>query len=120
MKNKATKNKKVISNKNIKNKALQINNLHDDLAKMIIPFNLLTPLIMVTEEFKSKGFVYSHSVNEKSTLSASFNSEKLKEKIIVHIEKENLFIKQFSMNDGKRKLKVIYVVKPSERTFKLV
>lgn len=94
------------------------NSIQKDLEGLIIPFDLLTGVAMVIEELDKKKFTYSHTTNEKSIM-ITYNSKS--ERVIVNIEKENLLIRQFIIEDEDiRKLKVVYVVKPSERTFKLI
>lgn len=93
--------------------------LKNDLKTIEIPFDLFTGLSLVTQEMNNKGFKYSHLTNE-GVPSLTFKSKKLKENIIINIESETLLIKQFLMKGTTRKLKVLYIVKPTERTFKLV
>jgi hypothetical protein len=93
--------------------------LNDDLATVIIPFDLFTGLSLITEELKSKGFKYAHMINEHA-VTLIFESTKLKEKVSVIVEKENILIRQFTMDGDNRKLKVLYVLKPSQREFKLL
>lgn len=98
---------------------LKKSTLKKDLKGADVPFDLFTGLSLVVDEIESKGFVYSHLTKEKNILLV-YTSKEAKENISINIEKENLLIRQFMMTGTNRKLKVIYVVKPTERTFKLV
>lgn len=93
--------------------------LQEDLEKVNIPFDLLHGFSLVVLELRNNDFSYSHLTQEQSSI-FTFESKKAKQKILVSINKEDLLIRQFSMNDDNRVLKVIYVVKPSERSFKLI
>jgi hypothetical protein len=97
----------------------KVNILSEDLANVDVPFDLFTGLSLVVSEVESKGFTYQHLTQSQGVIIA-FESVKLAESIIINVEKENLLIRQFSIIGDTRKLKVVYVVKPSERTFKLV
>ena len=93
--------------------------LGNDLKKVTLPFDLYTGFFAVIEEMKNKGFEYTHMTLEKSPI-LTFVSEALQESVLVSIESETLLIRQFLTDNEKRKLKVIYVVKATERSFKLV
>jgi len=94
--------------------------LADDLAGVVIPFDLYTGITIVTDELERRGFIYSHLLNDDGII-LKFKNEVIAENISITIERENLLIRQFSIEENNnRKLKVIYVIKPSERTFKLV
>jgi hypothetical protein len=91
--------------------------LKEDLEGITIPFELFTGLSLVTKEIEDNGFTYSHFTNEYYAV-LTFKSED--KEIDVTIEKETILIKQFGVNDGKRKLKVLYVMRPSDRKFNLI
>ena len=93
--------------------------LEKDLENIRIPFNLFAGLTFVVEELKDKGFEYSNSTQEVIPV-ITFESLKREEIITINVEPENLLIKQFTVDKDKRKLKVLYVLKPSERQFKLI
>ena len=50
----------------------------------------------------------------------NFKSKEKNENLTITITEENLLIKQFTIEDTHEKLKVIYVIKPSNRNFKLL
>jgi len=91
--------------------------LTEDLATITFPFDLFSGVSIVIEELKNKGFEYSHLTHSRTEV-LTFTSQE--QEIDVSVEKENLLIKQYSINGGARKLIVIYVVKPTQRNFKLV
>ena len=91
--------------------------LEDDLQKVNIPFDLLLGVSIVTEEVKDKGFKYKGLTQDGSPI-LTFKSKE--ENVTINIEKENLLIRQFSVDGDSKKLKAIYVVKPSERKFNLI
>jgi hypothetical protein len=94
--------------------------LKDDLKDVEIPFDLFTGLSLVIEEVNKKGFTYIYKTESRNVI-LTFEAKEISETLSINIEKENLLVRQFTIKeDGGRKLKVIYVVKPSERTFKLV
>lgn len=97
----------------------KIAQLKEDLATVTIPFDLFTGLSLITEELKDKDFKYSHMTNDYYP-TLTFEAKKIKERVNVIIEKENILIRQFTINGDIRKLKVIYVMKPSDRKFNLV
>ena len=93
--------------------------LSEDLKDIDVPFDLFTGLSLVTEELESKGYTYTNFF-KKSNAVLTFTSEDEMNEVYVTIEKENLLIRQFTYEEDTKKLKVIYVLKPSERTFKLI
>tara|TARA_R110000796_G_scaffold100093_1_gene208548 strand:- start:101 stop:418 length:318 start_codon:yes stop_codon:yes gene_type:complete len=93
--------------------------LKEDLESVSVPFDLFTGLSLVTEELNQKKFYYSH-MNTDHSPTLVFESKKLKERVSVVIEKENLLIRQFTIKEDTRKLKVLYVLKPAQRKFNLV
>ena len=99
------------------NKTIIIPTLKTDLEGVSIPFDLFTGISLIVEEITAKEFKYDHLTNEGSVL-ITFNSPT--ERIIITVGKEDLTVRQFTMDEENRKLKVIYVVKPTERQFKLV
>jgi hypothetical protein len=101
-----------------KNPPKKKHSLGEDLEIIKLSFNLFQPFSIVVEELKEKGFEYKgiHCEEESTFL---FKSKKRKEYITVYISKEdNLLIRQFSEADNK--LRILYVVKDSERTFKIL
>ena len=70
---------------------------------------------------EEQGFDYK-GIYDHISSTFLFKSTERKEYIIVSVTDDNLLIKQFSENEdeGKDKLKVIYVVKDSGRKFKIV
>lgn len=97
----------------------KIAQLKKDLETVKVPFDLFTGLSLVTQELKDKDFKYIHMTNDHAPI-LTFESKKIKERVSVTIEKENLLIRQFTITGDTRKLKVLYVVKPSERKFNLI
>lgn len=94
--------------------------LKRDLKTIDVPFDLYTGLSLVIEEMKTKKFAYKELIKDASDI-LIFKSVRKKESISINIEKDNLLIRQYSLIDkDRRKLKVLYVVKPTERIFKLV
>jgi hypothetical protein len=93
----------------------KIGKLKTDLEKVVIPFDLYTGMALVTDELKGKGFSYDHMLTDQSTILV-FKSEE--EKATITVEKENLLIRQYNKDTGK--LKVLYVLKPTQREFKLL
>lgn len=93
--------------------------LGDDLKDIVIPFDLYTAFSLVVTEMKDQDFTYDSMVKSEQPV-VVFNSEEKKEKILVNIAKQNLLIKQFYQKNNAERLKVIYVVKPSERNFNLI
>jgi len=91
----------------------------EDIKSISVPFDLFTGLSLVTEELKKKDFTYTKMVKDHSPI-LIFESKKLEERVSIVIEKENLLIRHFIIKNDTRKLKVLYVLKPSERKFKLV
>jgi hypothetical protein len=102
MKKKTTKKKAVLKN---------------DLKGIDVPFDLFTGLQLVTDELESRGFSYSHLVDEDATILVFKGDGR---NVNINIESENLLIRQFLIDGDHRKLEVIYVVTPSERSFKLM
>lgn len=94
--------------------------LTSDLSTIIVPFDLFTGLSIVIEELKKRKFTYTH-LNQEALQNILWFKTK-EQKLSINIEKENLLIRQFSSETKTtpRKLKVIYVVKPTERDFKLI
>jgi len=91
--------------------------LKKDLASITIPFDLFAGVSLVIEELERKGFKYSHLTN-KNGATLSFVSEG--QEIGATIEKETIIVRQWAVDKDTRKLKVLYVVKPSQRNFQLV
>jgi hypothetical protein len=126
----AKSKKKVVKDDTVKSvepsiddiKITQNKKFEEDLTEMKVPFDLYTGLSMVTAELKSNSFVYDHFTNNGRQDIITFTPiEKGKEIILINIEKENLIVRHFDiLEDGRRKARVLYVVKPTERTFKLV
>ena len=88
-----------------------------DLKKVEIPLDLDKEMSMVVGELIDKGFRYSHTTN---TTIPMLTFESKDEKILIDVNKGNLLIRQFSMTGDASKLKILYVVTPSERGFKLL
>ena len=88
--------------------------LKEDLKDINIPFDLLSAFQSVVTEFGKQKFKYD-SINDKGEQVLRF--KKTKQRILMAIEKEHLFIRQFDIKGKQRKLRVLYVVKPSERKF---
>lgn len=109
------------SKKKLKEDKISIDDkFSSDLKDISIPFDLFGGLTMVVNELKVKGFVYSHfSNNGKQDILTFFRNDE-KESILINIEKENLLVRHFDNNEDNRKLRVIYVVKPTERVFNLI
>ena len=94
--------------------------LEKAIKELKIPFDLYAGFSLVIDELNKKSFIFSDLTTEGAPI-ITFISTAVKEKILINIDKENLLIRQFSiLEDDKRKLKVLYVLKPSERDFKLV
>jgi hypothetical protein len=93
--------------------------LEDDLKGVTIPFDLFTAFALVSAELKEKKFIYDEILVATHPVFI-FKSKEKKEKVLVNIGRENLLIKQFYEKDDIEKLKVLYVVKPSERNFNLI
>jgi hypothetical protein len=93
--------------------------LEEDLKSISIPFDLYTAFSSVVEEMEAKEFDYDSMISSSQPV-VIFKSKKKEEKILINVTKENLLIKHFSEKDNIKKLKVIYVVKPSERNFNLI
>ena len=91
--------------------------LKEDLENIKIPFDLLSAFQSVITEFGKKKFKYESFYNEGEDVLRFKTS---KQKILLIIQKEHLYIRQFEFTKNTRKLKVLYVVKPSERNFKLL
>lgn len=101
-------------------KIKEVDLLKVDLEKIKIPFDLFTGLSLIVDELKVNTFTYSHlTPNDRSPM-LTFESKDKGQKINVNIEKENLLVRQYEINGLERKLLVIYVVKPTERAFKLI
>lgn len=98
-------------------KESDVSQLREDLASITIPFDLFAGVSLVIEELEKKGFKYTH-LTDKNGATLSFVSKG--EEINVTIEKETIVVRQWAINGDARKLKVLYVVKPSQRKFKLV
>ena len=93
--------------------------LGEDLPLIKLPFDLYTAFSTVVEELKNKKFHYQGSIiKDESVL--NFKSKEREENLTVTVTKENLLIKQFTMEGNHEKLKVIYVIKPSNRDFKIL
>lgn len=92
------------------------NKLKEDLKEIDIPFDLLSAFQSVVTEFGKRKFKYESFSNDKEFILTFVNEE---EKILLAIQKEHLYVRQFHYKNEQRKLKVLYVVKPSERNFKL-
>ena len=89
----------------------------EELEKSRIPFDLLSALHSVLAEFGKQKFKYDTVSRLGDTV---FTFKRPKALLTLAIQKENLFVRQYSVNDKKiKKVRVIYVVKPSERNFKL-
>jgi hypothetical protein len=102
-------------------KVVQNKKFEDDLVNMKVPFDLYTGLSMVTAELKVNNFVYDHFTNNGGQDIITFIPIEGEEVILINIEKENLIVRHFDiLEGGRRKARVLYVVKPTERTFELI
>ena len=102
-------------------KVAQNKKFEDDLVKMTIPFDLYTGLSMVTAEIRANEFVYDSFKNNGKQDIITFTRNEGKEVVLINIEKENLIVRHFDVfEDGRRKARVLYVVKPTERTFNFI
>lgn len=90
--------------------------LKEALEDIKIPFDLLSAFQSVIAEFGKNKFLYESFSNEGEQTLRFTKPEK---RILLAIQKEHLYIRQFDTDKEKRKLRVLYVVKPSERNFKL-
>jgi hypothetical protein len=117
-----SKGKSVEPKKNKVVKSLTADELFKaDTENMRIPFDLFGGLTMVTDELKDNEFVYDHFTNSGKQDIITFTRNEGKEVILINIEKENLIVRHFDiLEEGRRKARVLYVVKPTERTFELV
>lgn len=93
--------------------------LIEDLETVTIPFELTTGLNLVIEEIESRGYIYTHLTAEGPIKLFSFSDEEEDKVVTVNIEKENLLIREFNMIGASRKLMVLHILGPSERTFQL-
>ena len=91
--------------------------LKKDLESIAVPFDLFAGISLVTEELDKKGFKYNH-FTDKNGATLSFTSKG--QEITVTIEKETIVVRQWSVSKSARKLEVLYVVKPTQRTFQLL
>lgn len=115
--------KKTKSKSNKKKMVTESDLLKSDLLKISVPFDLYSGLSLVTEELNSKGYSYKGlSENGEYPILTFIPKDVLKEdeSILINIEKENLLVRHFDVNPTGRKLRVIYVVKPTERSFNLI
>lgn len=86
-----------------------------DISSIGIPFGLFTGLSLVLEELTAKSFEYSGIELDRTLL---FNSDTRGEYITIYISDDNLLIRQF--DEKEKKVRVVYVVKDSDRKFQLV
>ena len=90
--------------------------LKEDLESINIPFDLLSAFQSVVTEFGKQKYKYDSTSHEGEVV---LRFKKTKKKIMLAIQKEHLYVRQFDIEGKRRKLRVLYVVKPSERNFKL-
>ena len=89
-----------------------------DMKKSKLPFDLLSALSSVITEIVHKGFEYIKMTKDGQEL---ITFEKPNERIVIGVTLESLLVRHFDiLEDGTRKLRVLYVSKPSQRTFKLL
>jgi hypothetical protein len=93
--------------------------LEKDLEQIKFPYSLIMAFDAVLKELENKGFKYQR-LNLEGQPMMSFKGGK--ENLLVRIDKDTLFVRQYTMSNSgkKRKLKALYVVDASHRTFKLV
>jgi len=96
----------------VKNKSF-----NEDVKELDFPFDLLSGFESIIKEAFDKKFKYK-SVNTEGQTFFSFTRSK--EVLMINVSDENLTIRHFDIIDKKRKLRVLYVIKPSERDFKLL
>jgi hypothetical protein len=101
------------------NTETKAHSLGDDLTLIKLPFKLFSGFSAVIEELEQNDFEYQ-GIYDHINSTFLFKAENRKEYITVNVSEENLLIKQFSENEDKDKLKVIYVVKDSGRKFKIL
>ena len=92
--------------------------LKEDLESIKIPFDLLSAFQSVITELEKKKFKYDSFTNDNEYI-LTFKKGKT-ERVLIAIQQEHLYIRQYDYKNNKRSLKVLYVVKPSERNFKLL
>lgn len=93
--------------------------LNKDLKEITIPFDLSAAFDSIVKELKAKEFDYIKLIHGQVPV-LKFKLEELKEIILIDINKENLTVKQLTEGKEKDKLKVIYIIKPSERNFNII
>ena len=90
----------------------------DDVNRIKFPFGLIDPLIAVVNELRDKKFKYKKLSGDVEAL---FTFEKgTKERILIGITSEHLMIRHFELIKGARHLRVVHVIKPTDRRFKLL
>lgn len=92
-------------------------NFKNDAKEVDFPYDLVDALVGVVDEITFKKFKYIKISSERSVIVVY---GKPKEKILIEVIKEGLLIRHFDVFKDRRKLKVLYVVKPHERIFKLL
>lgn len=106
----------LLSHVNIKDKKFK-----EDAIDVDFPYDLTQSIECVIEEITSKKFKYKSLSNDtKVLITYERNNKKTKETILIEIMLDNLLIRHFDVVDDKRSLRVLYIIKPSQREFKLL
>ena len=92
-------------------------NFKEDAKEVDFPYDLVDAFIGVVNELTFKKFKYKKLSNDRSVI---ITYGKPKEKVLIEVIKEGMLIRHFDIDKGKRKTRVLYVIKPHERIFKLL